>query len=255
MLYNIHISQIALNNIGIDTLDYNDLAIFNVIEFACANGDTVKLTEAGNQYTMTSTTFITEQLPFLQHNSTETIKRRIKKLIDVGLVESFDKNQSIQRSYYKMGKLYSKYKSYSKNESSLSKMKDKTVKNERLPMSKMKDYNNINNNNINNNSSTENKLTKSKVLNLFNSSYPKTINRATFEPILIQFDGDLNELVNGLQRYTKYCKAVKPKLQHIISGTNFIKSKRYMDGFEYTKDPEEERIEHAPKLKIIRADR
>jgi hypothetical protein len=116
--------------------------------------------------------------------------------------------------------------------------------------------NNINNNNTRYNKVlTENTLTKSKVLNLFNSSYPKTINRATFEPILIQFDGDLNELVNGLQRYTKYCKAVKPKLQHIISGTNFIKSKRYMDGFEYTKDPEEERIDHAPKLKIIRADR
>ena len=111
------------------------------------------------------------------------------------------------------------------------------------------------NNQYNNSSSDENSITKSKVLELFNSSYPKSINRATLEPTLMQFDGNLNELVNGLQRYSKYCKATKPKLQHITDATNFIKYKKYLNGFEYTKDPEEEYINAMPKLKVVRADR
>lgn len=119
----------------------------------------------------------------------------------------------------------------------------------------VKDNNTRYNNTRYNKGNQSKSLTKSKVLELFNSSYPKSINRATLEPTIMQFDGNLNELVNGLQRYSKYCKATKPKLQHITDATNFIKYKKYLNGFEYTEDPEEEYINAMPKLKIIRADR
>lgn len=261
MLYNVHISQIALSDIGIQDLDYNDLAIFNAIEYMCASNNITKQVIKSKQYSLISWKLIVKQLPFLQHNSRATIKSRIKKLEDAGLIEPSPDNTILQNSYYRMGNLYDDYKVKKEtprlnNDTPAQNLEHPRPENKTAPVQKIRRNNSIIDNNINNNKVTErNSITKSKVLELFNSSYPKSINRATLEPTIMQFDGNLNELVNGLQRYSKYCKATKPKLQHITDATNFIKYKKYLNGFEYTEDPEEEYIKAMPKLKIVRADR
>lgn len=197
MLFNIHINQKALYELGITELDYTDLAIYNAIEFACLNSDTIKLSNGGYQYTMASTKFIKQQLPFLQHSSGETIKRRIKKLIVANLIEAFEDNQSIQKSYYKMGSNFAKYKSYVIDEQPMSKMKDKTVKNERLPMSKMKDYNNIIYNNIK-------YKTKEEFFDLFYSKYPvKTHKKYALKSWLKLSIENMIKAIEGIPNFIK----------------------------------------------------
>lgn len=232
MLYNIHVNQKALYDLGIEDLDYTDLAIFNAMEYACLNSDTIKLTSKGEQFTMVSTKFLKEQLPYIQHNSNETIKRRIKKLIDSGLIMAFENNQSIQKSYYKMGEKYNRYKTYDVNEQPMSKMKDKTVKNESLPMSKMKDYNNIIYNNIIYNS-------KEEFFNYFYSQYPvKTHKKHALRTWLKLSIENMIKAVEGITTFTKG-KELK-----------YIKNPQaYLNGEHWNDEPlidKEEETEHIP---------
>lgn len=217
MLFNIYINQKALYDLGITELDYTDLAIYNAIEFACLNSDTIKLSHSGHQFTMASTKFIKQQLPFLQHSSGETIKRRIKKLILANLIEAFEDNQSIQKSYYKMGSNFTKYKSYIENEQPMSKMKDMTVKNERLPMSKMKDYNNITYNNI--------KYNKEGFFDYFWSHYPKKTDKKNCRNKFIRLS--IDNMINAVEGIDKFTK--DKKIEFVCSPTVYINGERWND--------------------------
>jgi hypothetical protein len=94
----------------------------------------------------------------------------------------------------------------------------------------------------------ENALRKGNVLDIFLSEYPKQINRAKLEPVLMTFDGDLQELVDGVRRLKAYSEALKTEKQFIPNAENFIRNKDYLNPYEFTPPDNDDELEDDSEL-------
>lgn len=105
--YNINISQIGAIRAGInDQIDLIDLAIFDVMmKFKDWSGCRT-IQDKGNIYFLFSWTVIPKRAPLLGIKSRSPVKKRIKKLIDCGLLIQLDDKK---QSWYRIGKKYAAF--------------------------------------------------------------------------------------------------------------------------------------------------
>ena len=241
MLYNIHISQIALNDLGIDNLDYNDLAIFNAIEYMHTSNKITKQVIESVQYSLINWKLIKKQLPFLQHNTKQTIKKRIKKLELAGLIEICPLNQELHSPYYRMGKNYDDYKvkkerPYTKDEHPISNNIECYIEKDIGAISKKITNNSIINNNIKYNN---NIYVFDDFYELIWKTY-KTINNSGKaegkEKAKKLNEENLIKLYESVLQYKDYSQFEGYK--HCLIAT-FINKKRYLDDWSEVNDDDD----------------
>lgn len=223
MLYTIQISQVALSDIGITGLDYNDLAIFNAIEYMHITENITKQLIKGVQYSLINWKLIKRQLPFLQHNTKQTIKKRIKKLEQAGLIEICPLNQELHSPYYKMGINYDAYKvrkeeGYVKSTTPISKKIDTPIKKDIAPISKKITNNNINYNNIIYNN-------KEEFFDYFWSLYPKKTDKKNCRTLFLKLS--IEKMINAVEGIDHFTK--DKKIEFVSSPTVYIRGERWED--------------------------
>lgn len=119
MKYSININQKAIIDLGLqDKVDFIDLAIYDFItEFMLCN-ECRKLNIDNVQYFWIKSDVIIENMPLLGITTARGISKRIDKLVNCGLLERCEDNQTLHQSFFKVGKNYQAYKFFTWNENS-----------------------------------------------------------------------------------------------------------------------------------------
>lgn len=102
MKYIITINQAAAAKVAPD-LDYNDLAIYDFIKSFVTSGNCAAIQDGGRTYYWIAHTTIMSELPLLHIKSKSGIVARIGNLINAGILEKYEKCESVGRSYYAFG--------------------------------------------------------------------------------------------------------------------------------------------------------
>ena len=119
MKYSININQKAIIDLGLqDKVDFIDLAIYDFITEFMLSDECRKLNIDNVQYFWVKSDAVIENLPLLGITTTRGISKRIDKLVNCGLLERCEDNQTLHQSFFKVGKNYQAYKFFTWNENS-----------------------------------------------------------------------------------------------------------------------------------------
>jgi len=119
MKYSININQKAIIDLGLqDKVDFIDLAIYDFITEFMLCDECRKLNIDNIQYFWVKSDTVIENLPLLGITTARGISKRIDKLVNCGLLERCEDNQTLHQSFFKVGKNYQAYKFFTWNENS-----------------------------------------------------------------------------------------------------------------------------------------
>ena len=119
MKYSININQKAVIDLGLqDKVDFIDLAIYDFITEFMLSDECRKLNIDNIQYFWVKSEAVIENLPLLGITTARGISKRIDKLVNCGLLERCEDNQTLHQSFFKVGKNYQAYKFFTWNENS-----------------------------------------------------------------------------------------------------------------------------------------
>lgn len=118
MKYSIFINQFCWEKNNLTSLDIVDLALFDAIKSFVLSEKAETITFERQVYYWISPSLLIETMPILGITTARGINKRIDNLIEAKLLERCPNNQSIKRTYFRMGENYNKYECYNGNENS-----------------------------------------------------------------------------------------------------------------------------------------
>lgn len=118
MKYNIHINQFCWEKNDFKSLDIIDLALFDAIRCFMISSKAETIAIDRQVYYWVSPDLLIKEMPLLGITTPRGINKRLENLIDAKLLERCPNNQSIKRSYFKMGEKYNLYMCSNENDGS-----------------------------------------------------------------------------------------------------------------------------------------
>jgi len=155
MLYNIDINQFAAVKLGLHKkLKPQDFIIFSFIRKFAKAQKCIKFSESGTIFYMFHWSLIKQQLPLLNLNTRQSIKKRIDKLVEANLIAPHKHNQAKGKQYYKFTELADSLEFYNISQTETTNVYTRDNErlherdNERLHNNHYNKDNNINNNSL-----------------------------------------------------------------------------------------------------------